>query len=228
MTWLGPDSSPSGKTYRLMNDLRRWTDPVVVRAGDGVVEQTALGAQLAVEEGEVGRVVGASDVLGQPDRRDRVEAGLGHVAVVAEADLRLAGEPGLLDGLLAVRGLLLGEGHADRLDAVVLDGVHDHAAPAAADVEQPHARLEPELAADEVELLLLGRLEGRVGGREHGAGVGHRRAEHPRVEAVADVVVVVDGVGVAVLGVPAAVEGALLRRRGRAVDGLGRELARRA
>jgi len=37
-------------------------------------------------------------VLGQADRGDRVEPRLGDVAVVAEADLCLAGEPGLLDG----------------------------------------------------------------------------------------------------------------------------------
>ena len=41
---------------------------------------------------------------------------------------------------------------ASDLDAVVLGGVHRHAAPAAADVEQPHARLQRELAADQVEL----------------------------------------------------------------------------
>ena len=44
--------------------------------------------------------------------------------------------------------------------AVVLGGVQDQRAPAAADVEQPHARLQVELAADQVELGAL-----RVGQR---------------------------------------------------------------
>ena len=77
--------------------------------------------------------------------------------------------------------------------AVVAGGVERHAAPAAADVEQPHARLEAELAADQLVLVGLGLLErvGRV--VEHGARVGHARAQHHPVEVVGDVVVVADG-----------------------------------
>ena len=59
-------------------------------------------------------------------------------------------------------GLLAGQRHAERLDAVVLRRVPDHAAPAAADVEQPHARLEAELAGDQVVLVGLRLLQRRV------------------------------------------------------------------
>ena len=55
---------------------------------------------------------------------------------------------------------------ADGADAVVLGRVQHHAAPAAADVEQPHARLEPELAADELVLGRLRVLERVVGSRQ--------------------------------------------------------------
>ena len=48
----------------------------------------------------------------------------------------------------------------------------DHAAPAAADVEQSHARLEPELAADE---LVLRRLRGP---RDRRRAVGHTAHEY--------------------------------------------------
>src|SRR5205814_7626937 len=70
------------------------------------------------------------------------------------------------------------------------------------DVEQAHAGLEAQLARDQVELLLLGLLETRVGLREDRARIGHRRTENHLVEAVRHVVVVVDGVGVAGLRVP--------------------------
>ena len=63
-------------------------------------------------------------------------------------------------------------GDADGLDPVVQGGVQHHAAPATADVEEAHAQLEPQLAADQLVLVglrLLRRL-GRVA--EHGARVG--------------------------------------------------------
>ncbi len=95
-----------------------------------------------------------------------------------------------------------------------------HAAPAAADVEQPHARAQVELAGDQVVLGLLRLLQGRLGRGVAGTGVGHRLAQHHLVEPVRDVVVVVDRRRVAPAGVqqpvdhPAPVGQRLLRRRG--------------
>ena len=98
------------------------------------------------------------------------------------------------------------ERDAERGDAVVLDGVPHHPAPAAADVEQAHARPEVELAADQVVLGRLRLLEAGVRGRVAGAGVGHRRPEHHLVERVGHVVVVGDRLGVARAGVPQPVD----------------------
>ena len=161
--------------------------------------------------------LGPADVLGQPDRADRVELALGHVAVVEVADLGQPAEALLLDGPLRPGGLLRGQGHAERLDAVLPGGVPDHPAPAAAHVEQPHPRAQAQLPRYQVVLVGLGFLEGRIGPRVTGAGIGHRRAEHPLVERVGHVVVVRDGRGVTLLGVqpprePAAVHPDLLRR----------------
>ncbi len=166
-------------------------------------------------------VVLHADVLGQPDRGDRVEVALLDVAVVHVPDLGEVVEPLLLDPLLRPRRLLAREGDAERVHAVLAGGVADHAAPAAAEVEQPLARLQVELAGDEVVLLELRLLERRGLGREDRAGVGHRGAEDQLVEAVGDVVVVVDRLGVAAERVPQPLDGAaqpgrrLLRRRGR-------------
>ena len=174
---------------------------------------------------EVRRVVAHADVLGQADRADRVEAGLEHVAVVEVPHLGEVVEPLAVDRLLGPRRLLARQGHAERLDAVLPGGVADHAAPAAADVEQPLPGLEVELAGDQVVLLGLRLLERRVLGREDRAGVGHRRAEDQLVEAVGDVVVVVDHLGVAAHRVPQALDRpaparqVLLRRRRRRLAG---------
>ena len=135
-------------------------------------------------------------------------------AVVHEPDLGEVVEPLLLDRLLRPRRLLARQRHAERLDAVLPRGVADHAAPAAAEVEQPLAGLEVELAGDQVVLGGLRLLERRVRGRVERAGVGHRRAEDVLVERVGDVVVVVDRLGVARHRVPHALD-----RRGASAAG---------
>ncbi len=111
--------------------------------------------------------------------------------------------------------MLLGQGDADRSDVVVGGRVHHHAAPTAADVQQPHALFEPELAADQVVFGGLSILERDVGVGEAGARVRHRFAQHQPVEVVAHVVVVGDGGGVTLLRVPTAPQACLLRRMGR-------------
>ncbi len=190
----------------------------VVRPGDAVIEQPAAGVQLAVQVREIGREVVLADVLGQPDRADRVEARLRHVAVIQVPHLGEPGQPLPLDRGLRPGGLLGGQRDPEGLDAVLPRGVHHHAAPAAADVEQPHALMEPELAGDQVELVDLRLFQGGVLARVAGAGVGHRRPEHPLVEPVGHVVVMGDRPGVAALGVqwadgPAAAHADLLGRR---------------
>jgi hypothetical protein len=183
----------------------------VVGPGDAVVEQPPAGLQLAEQEREVGREVLLADVLGQADGADRVEAGLGHVAVVQVPHLGQARQALALDGGLAPGGLLRGQRDAEGLDAVLPRGVHHHAAPAAADVQQPHALMQAQLARDQVELVGLRLFQGGVLVRVAGAGVGHRGPEHPLVEPVGDVVVVRDRLGVAALGVQPAAEPARLR-----------------
>ena len=90
-----------------------------------------------------------------------------------------------------------------RADAVVLRRPDAEPAPAAADVEHALPRLEPELPAHEVELVLLRLLELAVGIAVVGAGVDHQRVEKQLVEVVGDVVVMRDGPGVALLSVGA-------------------------
>ncbi len=65
-----------------------------------------------------------------------------------------------------------------------------------AKLPQPHARLEPELAGDQVELRELGLLQCLRATREDRAAVGHRIVEEQTEELVAYVVVVADRPGV--------------------------------
>ena len=138
-----------------------------------MIEQPALRPQLAEQEGEVPGQLRLADVLGQPDGADRVEPGLGNVPVVQVPDLGQLGQPRFLDRPLRPGCLLRGQRDAQRPDAVLPGGVHDHAAPAAAHVEQPHPGRQAQLAGYQVELVCLGFLKGGALGRVAGAGVGH-------------------------------------------------------
>jgi hypothetical protein len=159
-----------------------------------VVEQPALRPQGAAQQPVVAIEVLVTDVLGHPDRRDRVVLLAADGAVVLQADLDPVGDARLGDALAGPLGLRLADGDADRRHVVVAGGVDDHRPPTAADVEEapPGHRVEPELAADEVVLQRLGGREVGAVVDEPGARIRHRRAEHEAVEVVADVVVVLD------------------------------------
>ena len=168
-----------------------------------VVEQPALGAQPVAEEGEVRRVVADPDVLGEADRGDGVEAGLDHVAVVRGGAPR--------PGRRAPRGRWRPWPTAP--------------AGATASRRAPGRRTRarrggPSRPSRSRRRAAAGRASGPACGRpgrtsrsapasrvasalrEDRAGVGHRRAEHQLVEAVGDVVVVADHLGVAAHRVP--------------------------
>ena len=163
-----------------------------VQAGDAVVEEQPAGTQQRVHGARIGVELLAADVLVHADAGDLVERAVGDLAVVADADLDAVGEAGGLDPLACELGLGLRERDADAVHAVVLGGVDQQRAPAAADVEQALALGQSELAADELELAFLGGFERLVEVVEVGARVDEARAEQHRVEAVGDVVVMAD------------------------------------
>ena len=214
----GADQLPVGEHVPV--DERAGHHPAVVaRSGDAVVQQPSARNQLVLDEREVRGVLRDADVLGEPDRADRVEPGVADVAVVGVPNLGELLQPFAHDGGLPPLGLLLGQRRPQGVHPAA-GGEADHAGPAAADVEQPVAGPEPQLVEHQLVLVLLGLLESGVHLGVVGAGVGHRLAQHVLVEGVGHVVVAVDGLGVTGLGVAQPLCGAaplrqcLLRRRG--------------
>ena len=191
------------------------------RAADPVVEQPAAGDAAAVERSKYVSSWARPTCSNMPIELIASNGPSCDVAVVLEPDLDLTGEPGLGDPLLGQLGLAPRHGDADRPHAVVPRRVHHHPAPAAPDVEQSHARLERELAADQLVLRLLRGLEPDVGRVPHRARVRHRRAEHDPVEVVRDVVVVRDRRRVARLRVAPPAQMRLLRRWGQRPEPAG-------
>src|SRR4029079_10731452 len=126
------------------------------------------------------------------------------------------------DALGGEAELVLRDGDAGRVDAVVLRGVHREGSPTAADVEETLARLQPQLGANVVELGDLRLLERVPRRAEVSARVHHARVEPQLVELVGDVVMVRDRGAVDLLRV-ARIRGAgrvEQRRRARAADAL--------
>src|SRR5690606_10365906 len=155
---------------------------------DGVEQEQAVIREAAAGDLHVVAVVAAADVLEHADADDAVDlaANVGRLqlAIVLQPELQRQ----VLVALAGIRGLLLRDGHADRLDAVVGRGVRHEAAPAATDVEHAHAGLQAELAADQVELGFLGAGE-VVGVLPVAARVRQPGVEHGLVEVIAEVVV---------------------------------------
>ena len=194
-----------------------------------MVEEEAAGSQQLRELLGVAAELVDADVLDHADAGDLVVRAVVDLAVVGDADLDPVAEPGVAHALAGDLGLRLGQRDADAAHAVVLGGVQEQRPPAAADVEQALARLEPQLAADDLELALLRGLERLVGRREVRARVDEARPEEAAVERVRDVVVVVDHGTVARERVAAAAAAELARRDRRTADGVAtadRERAR--
>ncbi|GAA3099356.1 hypothetical protein GCM10020254_51030 [Streptomyces goshikiensis] len=181
-----------------------------------MVQQPPAGAQQAVQGAGVLPVAGGADVFGHADGGNGVVRAVLDVPVVLDPDVDEVGQALFGDPLAGVDGLFAREGDAGDPDAVLAGGVQRHGAPAAADVQEPQAGFQGEFAADQVEFVVLGVLQGGVGSPV-GAGVHHGGAEHPLVELVAHVVVVTDRLPVAALAVAAAAapRGLLRGRRGR-------------
>ena len=96
--------------------------------------------------------------------------------------------------------LVAAQRQADDVDVVAFDGAVQSGAPAAADVEQRHARLQAELAEGQVDLGDLGLFERHVVALEVRAAVGLRRIQEEPEEVVGQVVVRLDVLEVRLAG----------------------------
>ena len=189
-------SSPPGKMYLISalysGPLRSVLLRVALAApGDGMVQVDAARLQQAVDGREIGGVVGEPEMLEHADRRYLVEAAV-ELGIGFHLDGDAVLQPFCADAFAGQLGLRFRQRHAMADDAVVLRRIDQHRAPAAADVEQAFARLQPQLAADMVELVGL-RLVDAVGEiREVAAAVDHALVEEEPVEIVRNVVVMLD------------------------------------
>ena len=158
-----------------------------------MIEKQSTGLERAERGLEVNPQVAEANVLDHPNAGDLVVTiSLDQRAIVTDRHTTFVGEPGLPNPLLCERRLILAERYPRRVDAVVLGGVHNEAAPTTANVEQTLAGLEAKLATDQIELRFLRDIERVIGGAEIGARINHPAIEPELIEVVSDVVVKAD------------------------------------
>src|SRR6266852_3412524 len=176
---------------------------VGVARSDAVIHDEAAFGQQRADFREIGREMTQADMLEHADARDLVEDALArNIAVVLQAHLAAALEPLLPNPLRGEFVLVSAERDARGPGTVFLGRAQDERAPAAADVQKPLARLEQELPEDVIELLFLGVLQGIGSTAEIGAGIDHVPVQPQRIEVVRNVVVVLNGVAIALAVVP--------------------------
>ena len=153
----------AAREYELVDELTAgWAlrYSITVNGSDAVIEGKATGPQESRDRFEIERQIGDADMLVHSDRDDLVENRLSrNFAVVPTADFDPAGKTVGGGAIFGISELLIAERTADAVDPVTGRGPAQQAAPAAADVEKPVTGLEPQLAAEAIELLLLRRIE---------------------------------------------------------------------
>ena len=161
-------------------------------------------------------------MLDHADAGDCVEAFAGEVAVVLRPDAHAMVQTGLAHPRASEGRLRLGEGDPDDLDAMISSRMDGKAAPAAADVEHPLACLQPELAAGQLQLRFLSRLQRLAVSGEESTAIGHRPVQEQGEELVGDVVVMLYRQGIPDFRVPGAARAQLHRRCRQGQGGAGR------
>ena len=127
------------------------------------------------------------EMLDQADAGDPVELAF-DVAIILELELDPVGDAQFGGALVGEFDLVGGERDAEHVDVVMAVEVEREPAPAAADVEHLHARLEIELGGDVRLLVELRLLEAVRGVAEIGAGILAVLVEEQLVEPAGEVV----------------------------------------
>ncbi len=158
-----------------------------VKRGDGVQQHHPVVGQHVVGHREEVVVALVAEVLERADGHDPVD-GLVPLFPALQQHPPAALGVHLVEHLLHVGGLVLAQRQPDDVDAILLDRPAHGRTPAAADVEQRHARLKAQLAQRQVDLGDLCLFQRHVVAFEVGAAVGPGGVEKQREELVGQVV----------------------------------------
>ncbi|OIQ88743.1 hypothetical protein GALL_293990 [mine drainage metagenome] len=150
---------------------------------DGVQQEQTVIFKDPLDSIKIGTVIFLPDMLEHTYRYNLVELPV-DVAIVLELEAHWQADATLLGKFQ----LFVRDRDADHLDPVAFGGKAGQSTPAAANLQQALSRFEFELAANQVELVVLGVFK-IVGMRPVAAGVAHAAVQHSLEHVVADVVV---------------------------------------
>src|SRR5262245_15481876 len=171
--------------------------------GDPVVHHQSPRLEQPIDLAEVPAKIAPPDMFEHAHACDLVEKlTFGNVAIVLQTDFDTIGKSELADALAGELELAVAQSHTKRFGAIMLSRPNDEPAPATADVEKTLTRLQHELAADVIELLLLSEIQRIVRMLEVSTGVDAFAIEPKPVEIIADVIVLLDVAAVGVAAVP--------------------------
>ncbi|MNS61036.1 hypothetical protein D3C72_940520 [compost metagenome] len=161
--------------------------------GDAMVHQQATGLDQALEGGKVLMHMGPAHMLEHADRGNLVKRlSRLELAVIHQQYLHAVLQALLGNQLLDIGMLVLGQRDARSPNAIVLCRPQQQAPPARAHIQKALARLQAQLAADQIELGLLGLRHIEIGLRVIRTRVDTARIEPQRIELVGDVVMKLD------------------------------------
>ena len=170
--------------------------PALTQTSD-LQEEGAIVLEHVVDLLQEGREVPDTDVLSHLEAGDLVvlSSGDGGVAVIHAENLGLGfGGSVAAKATVAPGGLVASEGDTGNVCAKVLGSETSERSPTTTEIQHPFTRLQADLAADGLELVVLKFLESLllVGVRDKTGSVDHAWAQEPSVEVVTAVVVVTD------------------------------------
>ena len=176
--------------------------PAFFVVGDAMVQKQAAGPQYAHHGGVVDRQIGQPHMFKHADAGDFVVNAFPlQVAVITHFKGDLVLQTQACDALGGVIKLLLAQGDAVGIDAIMLRRPAHHGTPAAADIQKALTQLQAQFAANMVQLVALRLLQCVGRGFKISTGVNHLLVQPEFVKRVGHVVMKGNGGEIAVLGV---------------------------
>src|SRR5579871_4391135 len=146
-----------GKDVTLREWLASWFAlPAAQR--DAVIEKDAASPQERIRLLKIQRQHSAADVLKHTDADQLIERPR-DFAIILILDAAAILQPSLADTLLGQIDLLPAQRDAQRVDAVLLRGVHHQPSPTAPDVQQTIARQKTQFATEIIQFSLLSAVD---------------------------------------------------------------------
>jgi len=170
---------------------------------DAMIEQHALGPQQLAQLGKISLQLGTPHMLEHADRGDLVERLiLSQVAVIEQQHPHPVGQTTTFNQTTHIGMLIVRQRNPGSLHTIVFGSPQQQPAPASPNIQETFSRLQPQLAADMVELGFLGLSQRHLRFAVIGTRIHPARIQPEGIEGIGQVIVEFDLSRIAVHRVP--------------------------